>query len=129
MDTQYNVLSIIVVDRGMIQTGAMSNGQPIMGQHIPYYAGLVIRNLKDNKLEFLDDYNSEILLRKFFRYRFVNPNLKQIVTENIMFLTSHLSTVSVTDLETYLKANKIKRAPRNSARMQMMGERMQDYLL
>lgn len=127
MTNQYNVLSIIVVDRGMIQTGAMVNGQPVLGQHIPYYAGLVIKHLKTNELEFLDDYNSEMLLREFFGYKFINPSLKQIVAENIEFLNSHLSTITVSDLGTYLKANKIKKATRNSARMRLIGERMRDY--
>lgn len=124
MNTQYNVLSLVLVDRGMIQTGTIANGQPVMGKHIPYYAGLIIQNQKTNELEFLDDYNSEILLREFFGYQFNKPSLKQIVAENIEFLNSNLSTITVTDLDTYRKVNKIKKATRNSARMKLMGERM-----
>lgn len=124
MSAQYNLISIVIVDRGMIEAGIQSNGQHMMSQHIPYYAGLIIKNEKNQQLEFLDDYNSEILLRKFFGYSFVKPGLKQIIAANIEFLDTHLSKVVTPDIESYLKVNNIKKAPKNANRMNLMGERM-----
>lgn len=115
----YWLLSLVQVDRGMIPTGAKHrNGEAIMGRHIPYYAGLVIQEVKTGKRYFLDEFNSEILLRDMLGYTKMNlpqPSLRDIIPNNeFLMLRNNINLIVVDDIDKFIKTNGLIKKRRDS---------------
>ena len=128
--SEYWLLSLVQVDRGMIPTGAKHrNGEPILGQHIPYYAGLIIQHKENGKQYFLDEFNSEILLRDYLGYSTIthtSPSLNQMINDNqFVMLHNNINLVTVRDLEVYLKTNGIVKKHRNAEAMHQLADNIQ----
>lgn len=126
MSDQYWVTKLIKVDRGMIPDGTTKNGKEVLGKHIPYYAGLLLRNARSFNLEFLDEYNSEIFFKSLLKFRYQDINrmtFTQMIYTYNEFFSSNLDTIVVNDLEDFLKEHKIRKAPRNPARMNSLANR------
>ena len=125
MYDRYEALEIIKVDRGMIPS-SYKNGQAVLGQHIPYYAGTVIKNLRTENLEFLDEFNSEVLLKSIFGSieHFDCDNFTGIINTKRDILNNRLKFVTVKDLNEYLKNNNVKITKRDAKRMQSISRRI-----
>ena len=124
LDAEYWLLSLVQVDRGMIQTGKRADGTPIMGKHIPYYAGLVIQHKETGKRYFLDKFNSEVLLRDFLGYTGTSMydvcglSLKEMILRNeFIMLRNNINLVIVKDIENFIKMNGIIKKRRNARTM------------
>lgn len=117
----YWLLSLVQVDRGMIPTVAKRmNGEPIYGQHLPYYTGLVIQEVKTGKQCFLDEFNSEILLTDYLelsRYSIRLPLRLIVQTDEFRSIRDRLNLISVKDLDEYLKLNRLTKKHRNAEAM------------
>lgn len=118
----YWLLSLVQVNRGMIPTGAKNmNGEPVMGQHIPYYAGLVIQEVQTGKQYFLDEFNSEILLGDYLGYTQSNlprPSLSEMIKKNeFIMLKNNINLIIVKDINEFIKTNKIIKKRRNAEAM------------
>ena len=111
---KYWLLTLVQVDRGMIPS-CYKNGQPVMGRHIPYYAGLIIQDNTNGKRYFLDEFNSEIMLREYLGYNSdalrkydLKPSLREMVEQNqFIMLGNNINLLVVADLDIFLKTNGI----------------------
>lgn len=118
----YWLLSLVQVDRGMIPTVAKRmNGEPVMGQHIPYYVGLIIQEVQTGKQYFLDEFNSEILLGDYLGYTQSNlprPSLIEMIKKNeFIMLHNNINLIVVSDLDKYIKTNGLVKKRRNAEAM------------
>ena len=125
----YWLLSLVQVDRGMIPTGSKHrNGEAIMGRHIPYYAGLVIQEVKTGKRYFLEEFNSEILLRDMLGYTKMNLpqlSLRDIVSNNeFIMLRNNINLIVVKDIDEFIKTNGLIKKHRDADLMHQIALRI-----
>ena len=121
---KYWLLTLVVVNRGMIPA-CYKNGQPVLGQHIPYYAGLIIQERDTGKRYFLDEFNSEIMLREYLGYNSdtlrkynLKPSLREIIESNkFIMLENNINLIQVKDLDIFLKTNQIIKKKRDANAM------------
>lgn len=119
---RYWLLSLVKVDRGRIPTGAKKmGGEPIMGQHIPYYAGLIIQERKSGRRYFLDEFNSEVLLGDYLGYTrmgLLRPSLRGMVAGNeFIMLRNNINLVVVQDIDEFIKTNNLIKKHRDAEAM------------
>lgn len=117
---RYWLLTLVQVDRGMIPA-CYKDGKPIMGRHIPYYAGIVIQDTKDGKRYFLDEFNSEIVLREYLGYNLdivrqygMKPSLREMVESNhFIMIGNNINLVVVGELDKFIKDNRLIKKKRD----------------
>ena len=120
-EPKYWLLSLVKVDRGMIPTGAnRRDGSQILGQHIPYYAGLVIQHKESGKRYFLDEFNSEVLLREYLG--------KTIVYLNELVEYNKIGLVTVKDLDNFIKTNGLIKKHRNADTMRKIAKQIKPLM-
>lgn len=124
---EYWILSLVQVDRGMIPTGRKTTGgAEIYGQHIPYYAGLVIQHRSSGKRYFLDEFNSEILLGDFLGYTRANlprPSLRDMVSANeFIMLRNNINLIVVKDIDEFIKTNGLIKKRRDAEAMHKIAQ-------
>ena len=109
----------LIVDRGIIQTG-FENKKPVTGRHIPYTAGIVIKDDASGKAMFLDQYNSEsfiaeILYKKGRRAAAQRVKL-QSFEKTIQSITPAIPKVVTDDASVYLENHDIEILPRERSK-------------
>lgn len=121
MQDTYNVTQVVIVDRGMVQV----NKAGMLGRHLPYPAGIMIQNIRSGNLEFLDDFNAQILLANMldFPNEYDYSSLYSILQYKGPMLKELVRFVSVPELAVYLKQAKARKASRNSERMHSLSSR------
>lgn len=124
---EYYILTLVMVDRGMIPTLASRNGEPIMGQHLPYYAGLIMQHIKSGKRYFLGEFNSEILLNDYLGFSdyWTTLPLRIIVqTEEFASIRDKINLISVKDLDEYLRINGLVKKRRDAEAMHRLASKI-----
>ena len=122
---RYFLVNFVFLDRGLIPTGETRNDVINSENNFPYPAGTVIQSKGNYRRYFLDEFNSEILLRDFLGYtssKFIgvnlNPTLSQILNDNeSVFQQYRVGIVTVPDLDTFLRRNGIIKMHKSASLM------------
>jgi len=117
MKKRFALVEIVRVDRGRIAHG----------QHIPYISGAIVVDRQEDRVLWLDGFNSEVLLKEYWGYNLsqkgIGLSLENIYNENREFLAKkgYIATVK-NDME-YIEAvadTKLKKEKGTNSHTAMM---------
>lgn len=115
----WKALYLVMEDRGKISV-SRRNGLPVYGQHLPYWAGLLVEDTQTGQRSFLDSYNAEILLNHYLQ-----PGTPVILPMQLLLadhpdIRQKIGAIICRDTDAWQEHHQINRPPRNAALMKTM---------